>query len=63
MVLLRVDGLKTYFFTYRGVVKAVDNVSFTLEKGETLGLAGESGCGKSTTAYSCLLYTSPSPRD
>jgi len=62
LVLLRVDGLKTYFFTYRGVVKAVDNVSFTLEKGETLGLAGESGCGKSTTAYSIMKLIPPPGR-
>lgn len=59
MTLLEVNGLKTYFFTYRGVVKAVDNVSFSLEKGETLGLAGESGCGKSTTAYSIIKLVPP----
>ncbi|MGQ4913167.1 MAG: ABC transporter ATP-binding protein [Candidatus Asgardarchaeia archaeon] len=54
MPLLDVQNLKTYFFTKMGAVKAVDNVSFSLEKGESLGLAGESGCGKSTTAYSIM---------
>ncbi len=53
-VLLDVKNLKTYFYTTGGVVKAVDNVSFNLKKGEALGLAGESGCGKTTTAYSIM---------
>ena len=44
----------------RDVVHAVCGVSLGIDKGETLGVVGESGCGKSTT---CLLYTSPSPRD
>ncbi|MDK2384417.1 MAG: ABC transporter ATP-binding protein [Candidatus Korarchaeota archaeon] len=60
--LLRVENLKTYFYTLRGVVKAVDNVSFTLRKGEVLGLAGESGCGKSTTAYSIINLVPPPGR-
>jgi peptide/nickel transport system ATP-binding protein len=51
---LEVEGLKTYFFTRGGVVKAVDDVSFTLKKGETLGIVGESGCGKSMTALSIM---------
>lgn len=59
-MLLEVKDLKTYFFTRRGVVKAVDGVSFTLEKGRTLGLVGESGCGKSITALS-LLRLVPQP--
>ena len=52
--LLQVEGLKTYFFTQRGIMKAVDGVSFRLSQGETLGLVGESGCGKSVTALSIL---------
>ena len=54
MNLLEVKNLKTYFFTPFGVVKAVDDVSFDLKKGQALGLAGESGCGKTTIAYSIL---------
>jgi oligopeptide/dipeptide ABC transporter ATP-binding protein len=52
--ILRVSGLKTYFFTRKGVVKAVDDVSFSLSKGEILGLVGESGAGKSITGFSIL---------
>ena len=50
--LLKVRGLSTHFFTPDGVVQAVDDVSFELGYGETLGLVGESGCGKSVTALS-----------
>lgn len=49
---LVVKNLKTQFFIYEGVVKALEDVSFTLGKGEVLGLVGETGCGKSVTAYS-----------
>ncbi len=58
--LLEVKGLKTYFKTDRGVVKAVDGVSFDLYRGETLGIVGESGCGKSVTNLS-LMKLIPSP--
>ena len=58
--LLEVQGLKTYFYTDRGVAKAVDGVSFTIPHRSTLGLVGESGCGKSVTALSILrLIASP----
>ena len=59
MPLLEVKDLKTYFFTLAGVVRAVDGVSFTVEKGEVLGIAGESGSGKSTIAYSILNLVPP----
>ncbi len=52
--LLSVQELKTYFYTFDGVAKAVDDVSFTLDKGEIIGLVGESGCGKSVTAQSVM---------
>ncbi|MGF3499256.1 MAG: ABC transporter ATP-binding protein [Candidatus Methanosuratincola sp.] len=54
MDLLQVNDLKTYFFTEAGVVKAVDGISFNVEKGCTVGLVGESGSGKSVTAQSVL---------
>jgi len=59
---LEVRNLKTSFFTARGIVKAVDDVSFSLTKGETLGLVGESGCGKSVTAMSIARLISPPGR-
>jgi peptide/nickel transport system ATP-binding protein len=52
--LLDVKGLKTYFFTDEGVVRAVDGIDLHIEKGETLGVVGESGCGKSVTALSIM---------
>ncbi len=57
---LEVSGLKTYFFTRSGAVKAVDDVSFALARGETLAIVGESGCGKSVTALS-LMRLVPDP--
>ncbi len=51
-VVLDVRDLRTYFYTYDGVVKALDGVSFKIRQGETLGLVGETGCGKSVTAFS-----------
>jgi oligopeptide/dipeptide ABC transporter ATP-binding protein len=51
-VVLDVRNLRTYFFTYDGVVKALDGVTFKLRRGETTGLVGETGCGKSVTAFS-----------
>uniref|UniRef100_UPI0026211278 ABC transporter ATP-binding protein n=1 Tax=uncultured Gimesia sp. TaxID=1678688 RepID=UPI0026211278 len=52
--LLDIQGLKTYFHTGRGLVKAVDDLSITIEKGKTLGLVGESGSGKSVTSLSIM---------
>jgi oligopeptide/dipeptide ABC transporter ATP-binding protein len=55
---LEVRNLSTYFYTDRGIVKAVDDVSFSIEKGKTLGIVGESGCGKSITAMSVMRLIS-----
>ena len=52
--ILRVEGLKTFFYSEEGVARAVDGVSFHLNSGETLGVVGESGCGKSVTSLSIL---------
>jgi peptide/nickel transport system ATP-binding protein len=57
--MLRVEDLKTYYKTPQGFLKAVDGVSFTLEKGEILGLVGESACGKTTVALSTIRLLSP----
>ena len=52
--ILQVKNLKTYFHTEAGLVKAVNDVSFDVEKGKTLGIVGESGCGKSMTSLSIM---------
>jgi len=52
--LLEIKGLKTHFFTQDGVVKAVDDVTFQISHGQTLGVVGESGCGKSVTSLSVM---------
>jgi peptide/nickel transport system ATP-binding protein len=57
---LKVKNLKINFFTRKGIVYAVDDISFTLKKGETLGLVGESGCGKTTTVLG-LMKMVPTP--
>ena len=59
-VLLDVRDLQTYFFADRGIAKAVDHVSFQLYQGQTLGIVGESGCGKSVTALS-IMRLIPAP--
>ena len=53
-MVLDIRDLHTYFYTYDGVVKALDGVSFKVRRGETLGIAGETGCGKSVTVFSVL---------
>jgi peptide/nickel transport system ATP-binding protein len=58
---LEVNNLRTYFFTYDGVVKALDGVTFRIRKGETLGLVGETGCGKSVTAFSITRLIADPP--
>ncbi|MEK9777395.1 MAG: ATP-binding cassette domain-containing protein, partial [Quisquiliibacterium sp.] len=58
--ILDVSGLKTYFYTRAGIVKAVEDLNFTLNRGETLAIVGESGCGKSMTALS-LMRLIPEP--
>ncbi len=57
--LLEVKALKTHFFLEQGVVRALEGVDFTIEKGQTVGLVGESGCGKSVTARSILSIVPP----
>ena len=59
--ILEVDNLQTYFFTRAGIAKAVDGVSFSLGRGETLGVVGESGCGKSVTSLSILRLVPDPP--
>ena len=59
MPLLDIRNLRMYYKTHKGLVKAVDDVSLTLEPGEAIGLAGESGCGKSSLAYSIMQLLPP----
>jgi len=61
--ILKIQGdLRTYFFTFDGVAKAVDGVNFEIAEGETFGLVGETGCGKSVTALSVLRLVDPPGR-
>ena len=57
--ILEVNHLKKYFKTSRGMLHAVDDINFTLERGKTLGIVGESGCGKSTTGRCILRLIEP----
>ena len=59
--ILEIDNLQTHFFTSAGVVRAVDGVSYGVRSGETLGIVGESGCGKSVTALSILRLVADPP--
>jgi len=59
--LLSIHGLKTYFYTREGIVKAVDGVSFDIKRGEIFGLVGESGCGKTVTSLSIMRLVSDPP--
>jgi len=60
-LLLEIKGLKTYFFTDEGVVRAVDGIDLHIDKGETLGIVGESGCGKTVTALSIMKLIAMPP--
>ena len=59
MALIDVQDLKIYFLTFRGAAKAVDGVSFQIKKNQTLGIIGESGCGKTTTAMALMQFVKP----
>ena len=62
MALLEVENLKIYYFTREGAVKAVDDVSFSVGRNETLGLIGESGCGKTTAVFAIMRFVAPPGR-
>ena len=59
-ILVRINNLKTYFYLREGVVRAVDGATLSIRRGKTLGVVGESGCGKSVTAQS-ILQIVPKP--
>src|SRR5512133_3702631 len=58
-LLVEIKDLHTYFYLAEGVVRAVDGVDLTIHRNETLGIVGESGCGKSISAYSMLRLVPP----
>ena len=58
---IRINDLHTYFSTEEGLVKAADGITLSIQKGETLGLVGESGCGKSVTALSIIRLIQDPP--
>src|SRR5512133_2239148 len=58
-LLVQIKGLRTYFHLAEGVVRAVDGVDLTIHRNETLGIVGESGCGKSISAFSTLRLVAP----
>ena len=60
--LLQIKDLKVNFYTYRGVVKALDGIVLAIQQGESIGLVGETGCGKSVTARSIIRLISPPGR-
>ena len=60
--LLKIEGLKTHFHTFAGVIKAVDGVDFHVNEGEILGVVGESGCGKSVLGFSIMGLVDPPGR-
>jgi peptide/nickel transport system ATP-binding protein len=60
-ILLTVQNLKTYFYTYAGIVKALDGIYFEIRKGETVGLVGETGCGKSVTSLAIMRLVPDPP--
>jgi len=60
--LLKVENLEMYYFTSKGAVRAIDNISFELMPGETIGLVGESGCGKTSLGTSILRMPTPPGR-
>src|SRR4051812_42298644 len=60
--LLEIEDLQAHFFTHEGIVKAVDGVSFSIPRGKTLCVVGESGCGKSVTARAILQVIDPPGR-